>query len=74
MKLEIQKSNTDNTVYKLTITELDMARVKFDKIDRKILDECSSEDPANKATVADRLLALELTARRIEESYNKQSW
>ena len=66
MKLEICKEPVDeHIVYKLTISRLDMAHTKFDKFDLELMKECSVE--SENATISDKLLVLEMIARRVEE-------
>ena len=70
MKLEMYKEDSgENTIYRLTISRLDMAHVKFDKFDRKLIEECSAEK--DDATISDQLLALEMITRRVEQSSKK---
>lgn len=57
-------SDRDELVYRLTIRDEDVRRTRLLEVDRKLLAECESTD----ATVADRLLGLELLVRRIEEA------
>ena len=47
----------------LVITQADYDRMRLDPGDRMILDDCDGPD----ATISDRLLGLELIARRVEE-------
>jgi len=54
---------TGRRVYTLYIDDLDIVRAKFQPWDFAVLADCGKDD----RTVADRLLALELIARRIEE-------
>lgn len=61
---ERQSAGADERVFALTISHSALVRPKLTPFDRKLLAECSSPD----ATVADRLLGLELLARRIEEA------
>lgn len=55
---------TDERVYTLTISGGDLARVKLSGYDRRVLADCNGAE----ATISDRLLGLELLARRIEET------
>ena len=64
MKLIIHKSlDTLETTYTLTITYSDTGKAKISSYDQILFDNCNRE----KATISDRLLALELLVRRIEE-------
>jgi hypothetical protein len=54
----------DFDVYELLIPRRDQVRAKLTQHDRAVLAECDSPD----ATIADRLLGLELLVRRIEEA------
>jgi hypothetical protein len=42
---------------------------RFDDVDRAVLADCAKPD----ATIADQLLALELIARRIEETHRRNA-
>lgn len=46
----------------------DLARIKFNPVDRKVLDGCGTAN----ATAADWLLALELIFRRAQEQLTKE--
>ena len=54
----------DEAVYTLRIPKRDLTRVSLAVADEALIAECDGAE----ATVADRLLALELLVRRIEES------
>lgn len=70
MKLEMCKEDAgENTIYRLTISRLDLANVKFDELDRILMDECSAEK--DDVTISDQLLALEMITRRVEQSSKK---
>lgn len=47
----------------ITITDAELKTMRLYPFDRALLDDCESDD----ATIADKLLGLELIARRIEE-------
>ena len=49
------------TIYRLSITHTEFAQVSFNDFDRLLIDECETSD-----RVSDKLLALEMIARRIE--------
>ena len=49
------------TVYALNISEAEFVRAYYDSFDRLLIDECEISDK-----VSDKLLALEVVARRIE--------
>lgn len=66
MKLKLTKHqpvDRDEDVYTLTVSHGALRRVRFTEFDRMLLRDCQSDG----ATVADKLLALELIARRVEE-------
>ncbi|HUU88395.1 MAG TPA: hypothetical protein VMX17_11680 [Candidatus Glassbacteria bacterium] len=54
--------------YLITIDDIDMMDVNFTDFDRSILKDCEKSN-----SIADKILALELIARRIEESQKKDS-
>lgn len=69
MKLEVHKGLTHDIIYKLTISELEMSSIKLDKFDRRLVGELLFEE----SQIADKLLALELITRRIEEVVGKNA-
>lgn len=54
----------DKYIFKFSYTGQELVAAKIFEFDHAVLRDCESED----ATIADKLLALELIARRIEES------
>jgi hypothetical protein len=52
-------------VYHLEIDEMDLILCNLNWFDRAVIADCDSEG----ATIADKLLALELITRRIEEAH-----
>lgn len=64
MKLErINHKDRDEVEFRLTITDLEMVKMKLHPFDRALIADCDSSD-----TISDKLLALETIARRIEEA------
>lgn len=61
--VETENINSGSKVFILTISISDYVKARFDNFDEALLRECKRED----ATIADKLLALEMVARRIEE-------
>jgi len=69
MKFETRQDiKTNDKVFILTVTVLDYVKAKFDNLDRMLLRDCESKD----ATIADKLLALEMIARRVEDSTSRE--
>jgi hypothetical protein len=68
--MEITESRdlvTGDTIYTVRISRDEFVSTTFYPFDRALFEDCAGDD----ATVADRLLALELIARRVEESKSK---
>lgn len=64
MKLELTTDPiTRDRTYVVTISADDLANARLYDFDRKLLADCDGDD----ATIADRLLGLELLARRVIE-------
>jgi hypothetical protein len=64
MKLTQQRELITNaTIYVLRIEDLDLVLAPLDSFDLMLLRECSDS-----ASIADKLLALECIARRIEQA------
>lgn len=60
---------TGEFTYTIKIERRELIHTTFYSFDRALFDDCNTEN----VTIADRLLALELIARRIEESELKVS-
>lgn len=50
----------------ITIPEVDYGKVRYSAFDMALLRDCQSDD----ATIADKVLALEMVCRRIQEAIN----
>ncbi len=55
---------TDIRTWTLVLDGAEIVRAKLDDFDHRVLADCSGAD----ATVSDKLLALEILVRRIEEA------
>jgi hypothetical protein len=59
---------TRNHVYHLEISDVEFVLMRLDNFDTLLLKECEGSD-----SIADKLLALETLARRIEEERERQA-
>lgn len=59
----VDNLKTGDKEYILRISGYDIVTARFDEWDRRLLEECDKSD-----NIADKLLALECMARRIERS------
>jgi hypothetical protein len=65
MNIKVCRDNDSMDVtYTIVLNENDIASANFTEFDRRLFDDCESED----ATISDKVLALETVIRRIEQS------
>lgn len=63
--------SNNSRVYKIVIARADYLLAEFSEFDLALLNDVDSGEPSS-TPIADKLLALEMVARRIEEAYAKK--
>lgn len=63
------EAQSGDTVFQLRLADADLRNVKLSHFERAVIRECDSPD----ASLADRLLGLELLARRLEEALRESA-